>query len=158
MSDVPPTPPGLTGDDDDGGGFPLEQAALAVAGAGVVLAAAAAYAFGAFEARSVALGAGLMAADVYVLGRVIRVFFGGPESDTAGSSRTFWGFVGFAKLFLLFGGVWWLMSANLVDPLGLAAGIAALPIGLGVTAFSSSARMATARKNRGNGPPPSARD
>jgi hypothetical protein len=132
----------------DEGELSLNVAAGSVAGFGVLLAVVAGLLFGRYAAESTAAGAGLVALDVYVLGRVIRALY-----DPSGrSNKALWGFIGVAKLLVLFGGSWWLLSAELVHPLGLAAGIVALPLGLAVAAVSMSARAA----NRGTGSPASA--
>ena len=144
------------GDDGDDGGdgadgeLSLGVAAASVAAFGVLLAALAGFSLGAHAAESVGAGAALVALDVYVLGRVVRALFAPPDaSGGAHASRALWGFVGVAKLFVLFGGAWWLLSSGRAHPLGLAAGIAALPLGLSVAAVSMSARSA----NRGRRTP-----
>ncbi len=133
-----------SGADSVDGELSLNVAAGSVAGFGVILAGVAWITFGAFAAESVGAGAALVALDVYVLGRVVRSLF-----DPASSNKVLWGFLGVAKLFGLFGGSWWLLSSGLVHPLGLAAGIVALPLGLAAAAVSMSASAA----NRGRRSP-----
>jgi hypothetical protein len=137
------------GGDPYEGELSLGIAAGSVAAFGVILAGVAWVAFGAFAAESVAVGAALVALDLYVLGRVIRALFAPPGADGSGANKALWTFIGFAKLFVLFGGSWWLLASGLVHPLGLAAGIVALPLGLAVAAVSMSARAA----NRGRRSP-----
>ena len=146
MNDVADSLP--SGDDATDGELSLGVAAGSVAAFGVLFAAVAWLLFDRDAAISTAAGAAIVALDVYVLGRVVRALFD-PES---GSSKPLWAFLGIAKLFLLFGGSWWLLSTGWVHALGLAAGIAALPLGLSVSAVSMSARAA----NRGRGSPASA--
>jgi hypothetical protein len=132
------------------GELSLGVAAGAVVGFGVILAGVAGITFGAFAAESVGAGAALVALDVYVLGRVVRALFDGSDANGGGgSNKALWGFIGIAKLFGLFGGSWWLLASGLVHPLGLAAGIVALPLGLAVAAVSMSASAA----NRGTRSP-----
>ncbi len=144
MNDVAETASNDTGE----GELSLSVAASSVAGFGVLLAVVAGVLFGRYAAESVAVGAGLVALDVYVLGRVVRALF----DPTGRSNKRLWGFLGIAKLFVLLGGSWWLLASGLVHPLGLAAGIVALPLGLAVSAVSMSARSG----NRGTRSTPSA--
>ncbi len=151
MNDVADATSSDTGHD---GELSLGIAAGSVAAFGVLLAAVAGFLFGLHAAVSTGAGAGLVALDVYVLGRVIRALYDAPgqRGGSRRSNKALWGFIGVAKLLVLFGGSWWLLSAELVHPLGLAAGIVALPLGLAVAAVSMSASAA----NRGTGSPASA--
>jgi hypothetical protein len=141
MNDLAETGPAET--DEDGGELSLNVAAGSVAAFGVLLAAAAAFLFGRYASVSVGVGAGMVALDVYVLGRVVQALY----DPSRRANKAVWGFIGVAKLLLLFGGCWWLLSSGFVHPLGLAAGIFALPLGLAVAAVSMSAR-ATNRGRR----------
>ncbi|HEX9620866.1 MAG TPA: hypothetical protein VF989_12075 [Polyangiaceae bacterium] len=96
-------------------------AGIALVGAVVVLASLAME--GSEAALSAFAGAGLAVANLWVLGRLVRGFFGGS------GPRAPWGLVALVKSGLLFVGAYALFRAG-VMPLYLALGYASLPVGV----------------------------
>jgi hypothetical protein len=62
--------------------------------------------------------------NLYVLARTVVALLSG------GSQMSGWGVVGLLKLIVLFGGVWSLFRAGVVDVLPFAIGFGALPLGV----------------------------
>ena len=121
-------------------GQALARASLTILGAGALVAVVAVAVAGFAPAISVAIGTLIAASDTWLLGRIVRSLM----SNEPGTNRGLWGLLGLTKLFVLFGGVWWLLSTGLVSGLAFAAGIASLPFGLVI--FTLLPPLAPARK------------
>ncbi|AKU97453.1 hypothetical protein AKJ09_04117 [Labilithrix luteola] len=63
------------------------------------------------------------------------------SSESASSEKdgkrggTLWGIFAFFKLFILFGGIWVLLTKRMVDPIPLVVGYGVLPLGIAASAF-----------------------
>jgi hypothetical protein len=108
----------------------VQLALVAVASAGAVFAMGALVGWGARTAASTAVGAVIAVANLWVMKRIVRAFLG-----QSGSGRAIWGLVGAVKFTLLLGGVWMLLSRRLLDPLPLAVGYGALPVGIALAGW-----------------------
>jgi hypothetical protein len=112
-------------------------ALVGVAAFGAMLAAGAWAVFGGRMALSVAVGAAIAALNLYGLARILGGIVVARTEGDPGSGM--WGIFAIVKVFALFGGVWLLMSAHLVDPLALVVGWGALPIGIAAGSLNSDA-------------------
>lgn len=79
---------------------------------------------GAGTARSIAIGAAVAAANLWVITIVVRGMLGGKRS------RVPWPLIAVAKMGALFGGLYLLLTNGWVDLLPLLVGLGALPIGI----------------------------
>lgn len=111
----------LTHTEKDGS---MARAMWAVALVGVATTVAAAFLGGALAARSVALGAAVAAANLWVITVVVRGMLGGKQS------RVPWPLVAVLKMGVLFGGLYLMLEGGWVDLLPLLAGYGALPLGI----------------------------
>jgi hypothetical protein len=118
------------GDDDDGGDegatgdASMRAAILSVFGCGMCFVVAGAALYGLRAGLGVLLGALLATLNLWVFARVGQAFV-----SRAGNTAP-WSVVAVLKLVLLFGGVWVVLKTEVVSPLALAAGYAALPFGV----------------------------
>jgi hypothetical protein len=112
----------------------LRQAIVAVAVTGAVLALAMLFLSGIRASFSAAVGAGVACANLYVLGRAVAAML------ERGSFASAWRLVGLLKMILLFGGVWLLLTAGIVDPIPLVVGLGALPLGLALGSMLGAGR------------------
>lgn len=112
--------------------------------------------YGAHAAFSVAVGAAIAVANLLMLRAIIRALIRGPEEpkDSAGedpdekSSQDHaeigrrggvaWAVFAVLKIFLLFGGVWILLTRGLVAPIPLVVGYGVLPLGIAMASLWSS--------------------
>jgi hypothetical protein len=106
-------------------------AMVAVGSLGVLMAATAAYTWGARMAFSVGTGSLIATSNLYVLSRIVGAMVKG------GAGAGAWGVVALVKMVVLFGGIWILMTHGLVDPMGLVVGYGALPIGIAIGSLVS---------------------
>ena len=119
---------------DEGPDPRIENAIVAVASVGALFAAFAFVLFRVATGISVTAGAVVATLNLYALGKIIAAFTG----EKAGSA--FWKVLGVSKIFLLFGGVWLLLSKGLVDPIPFVVGLGSLPIGLSIGSMLPSRR------------------
>ncbi|MBX3207690.1 MAG: ATP synthase subunit I [Labilithrix sp.] len=149
-------PPSDAGDDsseppaDDTG-----RAAKAAALLGCVLALGALGTHGARAAASVLVGAAIAVANLLTMRAIIRALIQPPaEPDDAATGKgkdertnhertgrrggAAWGIFAAFKILLLFGGVWILLTRELVDPMPLVIGYGVLPLGIAASALWSS--------------------
>jgi dipeptide/tripeptide permease len=138
---------------DDNGLSAVKAAAIL----GAIFTVAAAGLYGARAALSVAVGAGIAVANLLMLRAIIRALIRGPEEppkDSAGdepdekSSQDHaeigrrggvaWAVFAVLKIFLLFGGVWILLTRGLVAPIPLVVGYGVLPLGIAAASLWSS--------------------
>jgi hypothetical protein len=103
-------------------------AALLVVGAGLTA--------GLPCAASVMTGAVLALANLYVLARIVATI-AVPPTEGAPNARLVWSVMAMGKFIVLFGGVWFLMTRHLVDPIELLVGTGCLPIGIAIGAVVS---------------------
>lgn len=100
------------------------RALWAVALVGFATTVVAAFLGGALAARSVALGAIVAAANLWVITVVVRGMLGGKKS------RVPWPLIAVLKMGVLFGGLYLFLKSGWVDLLPLLAGYGALPLGI----------------------------
>jgi hypothetical protein len=124
-------------------------ALVAVGAFGAMFAIGAGIGWGARAGLSVLTGAAVAVANLYGLARILGALVGARSESQATSG--IWGILALVKVFVLFGGVWLLMSADLVDPLPLVVGWGALPIGIALGSILSDK---TARSHAKEAPPP----
>jgi hypothetical protein len=109
----------------------MQTALAAVACFGVVFAMAAAVFGDGRAALSVAIGAAIAAANLFVLAQIVAGVIG--RSGNAG----IWGVFAVAKMLVLFLGLWLLMTKGLVSPIPLLVGYGSLPIGIAIGSLVS---------------------
>lgn len=102
----------------------MARAMWAVALVGVAGTLVAALLGGAAAARSVAIGAAVAGANLWVITLVVRGMLGGKKS------RVPWPLLAVLKMAVLFGGLYLLLKSGWVDLLPLLAGYGALPLGI----------------------------
>jgi hypothetical protein len=110
---------------------------LAVALSGAAFAVAAGGVFGARSALSVAVGAGIATANLWVLGRIVAALLPSEAAGARAQSRAGWVLVAMLKMVGLVGLLWLLMRHGWVSPLSLMAGFGALPIGIAIGSLVS---------------------
>lgn len=114
-----------------GGDRAFRRAFLAVALCGAALSFGSAVLRGPAVAGSVLAGALIGLANLYVLARIVAVI-AVPHSDARANAAFAWGVIAFGKLMVLCGGMWFLMTHHLVDPIALVVGYGALPFGIAI--------------------------
>ena len=102
----------------------MARAMWAVLLVGAAATVVGAFVSGAHTARSIALGAAVAAANLWVITVVVRGMLGGKRS------RVPWPLIAVAKMGVLFGGLYLLLTNGWVDLLPLLVGLGALPIGV----------------------------
>jgi hypothetical protein len=115
----------------------LVSAMVAVGLSGAAMAITAAFLWGNRMAISVSTGATIAASNLYVLARIVHALLDGNRDGSGGSNAGGWGVIAVTKMFFLFGGIWWVMTRGLVDPIGLVVGYGSLPIGIAIGAIVS---------------------
>jgi hypothetical protein len=137
--------------EDDAPNDDTAQSAKAAAILGGVFALVALGTYGTRAACSVLVGAGIAVANLLTMRAIIRALVRAPEKSEksenpsedkkpAGWGSIAWGlFAGF-KILILFGGVWILLTRNVVDPMPLVVGYGVLPLGITASALWSSLR------------------
>lgn len=148
MSDPPEGTAGTSG------GAPRPDAALKLATASVAVLAVcfslvALLAAGGRAALGVAVGGAIAVANLVVFALVVRGVL------TGGTRGRMWILVGIVKIFLLFGGVWWLLDSGVASAVALIAGYGALPLGIAIGGFIAP-RPAAEGSADGPGPTASA--
>lgn len=111
------------------GDAPMRAAIASVFFSGLCLALAAFAAFDVQTGFSALVGGLLATANLVVFARVGQAFM-----EREGNTVP-WAMVAMLKLVFLFGGVWFVLKNNLVSGLGLAAGYAALPLGVTIASL-----------------------
>lgn len=138
---------------DDNGLAAVKAAAIL----GAIFTLAAAGLYGGRTALSVAVGAGIAIANLLMLRAIIRALIrapGEPEGSEAEGSTgekspqdhaeigrrggVAWAVFAVLKIFLLFGGVWILLTRGLVAPIPLVIGYGVLPLGIAAASLWSS--------------------
>lgn len=145
--------------DDD-----AKTSAVAAAVLGAALALGALALFGGRAAFSVSVGAAIAVSNLLMLRAIIRAIVRPPDeleeaepeagegeagpreqdprAHTSAGKRggAAWGVFAILKIFILFGGVWLLLTKHLVDPIPLVVGYGVLPLGISASALISSLR------------------
>jgi hypothetical protein len=139
----------------------IGRASKAAAAIGAVFALAALSLYGTRSAISVVVGVAIAVANLLTMRAIIRALIQAPEEpdpkaspgedskgdgekrtpDHAGAGRrggVAWGVFAVLKIFILFGGVWILLTRGLVDPMPLVVGYGVLPLGIAASALWSS--------------------
>jgi hypothetical protein len=116
----------------------LRRSLVGVVLSGAVLSAGALLVLGVREAVSVAAGAAIAAGNLWILSRIVAALLGASE-PRQGSTRTagLWAAIALLKMFGLFALVWLLMRYEVVSPLWMVVGFAALPAGIAFGAVAS---------------------
>jgi hypothetical protein len=102
----------------------VRQSIVAVAVVGLVGAVAAFWLGGVASARSVAIGAAIGVANLWLLAQMVRGFL------TRKGALAPWGVIAVLKFVVLFGAMYVLVKSGLVNLLPCAIGFGALPIGI----------------------------
>ncbi|MBX3260459.1 MAG: ATP synthase subunit I [Labilithrix sp.] len=148
----PTEPPGEPSDDTG-------RAAKAAAMLGAALALGALATHGPRAAASVLVGAAIAVANLLTMRAIIRALIRAPAevedaqadtpTDHAKTGRrggAAWALFAALKIVILFGGVWILLTRELVDPMALVIGYGVLPLGIVASALWSS--LVTRAKHR----------
>jgi hypothetical protein len=130
------------------------QAAKAAALLGAIFSVAGSVLYGTRTGGSVAIGAFIAVANLLMMRAIIRSVLTPPPDDTeekkgseaqdpkhrAAGRRggVAWGVFAVLKIFLLFGGVWILLTRHMVDPIPLVVGYGVLPLGIAASSLWSS--------------------
>jgi hypothetical protein len=110
-------------------------AIVGVAAMGGLFAVGGGVGFGLRVGISVAVGALIAVGNLYGLARIVGALLGSRAEGDPGSGM--WGVLAVVKILGLFGGVWLLLGAHLVEPIGLVVGWGALPVGVTLATFFS---------------------
>jgi hypothetical protein len=110
----------------------MRRVLAAVAITGAVLSVGALAVSGLWSAFSVAVGAAIATANLWVLARVVRALLPTDAEGARTQSRGAWALVAALKMVGLFGVVWLLMRHGVVAPLSLVVGLGSLPIGIAI--------------------------
>jgi len=110
---------------------------LAVALSGAALTVATFAFFGAWRALPVALGSGIAAGNLWVLGRIVAALLPSEAAGARAQSKAGWVLVAMLKMVGLVGLLWLLMRHGGISPLALMAGFGALPIGIAIGSLVS---------------------
>ncbi len=133
-----------------------KDAALAATAIGAVMTIVALGVYGGRTATSVAIGAAIAISNLLTLRAIIRAIIRPPEDqidegadapdaprDHKGEGKrggTAWGIFALLKILFLFGGIWFLLTRGLVDPIPLVVGYGVLPLGIASSSLLSSLR------------------
>ena len=140
------------GDNGPEGGTPrphgldarMRRSIVAVALVGVAMTVVTFPVFGLFTAFSVATGAAIATANLWILARIVSALL--PDESAAHKAKDGkggWALLALLKLFGLVAAVWLLMRHGVVSPLPLMVGFGALPIGIAIGALVSDRSAAS---------------
>jgi hypothetical protein len=107
----------------------MRAAILFVLASGLGLAVAGLAFFGLRAGLGVAIGGALATANLWVFAQVGQAFVARKGNTVS------WGVVAVLKLVVLLGGVWLILTSGVVSALSLAAGYAALPLGITIASL-----------------------
>jgi hypothetical protein len=133
------------------------QAAKAAALLGAIFSLAGSVLYGTRTGGSVAIGAFIAVANLLMMRAIIRSVLTPPPDEDAEEKKgseaqdpkhraagrrggVAWGIFAVLKIFLLFGGVWILLTRHMVDPIPLVVGYGVLPLGIAASSLWSSLR------------------
>jgi hypothetical protein len=115
---------------DDGAGDAMMRASIRfVLASGLGLSIAGLAFLGLRAGLGAAIGGALATANLWVFAQVGQAFMARKGNTVS------WGVVAVLKLVVLFGGVWLILSSGVVSALSLAAGYAALPLGITIASL-----------------------
>jgi hypothetical protein len=115
-------------------------------------------AFGTHDAKtgfSVAIGAAIAVANLVTMRAIVRALVRAPDEEGEAGEETdpkkdhraagkrggaAWGVFALLKIFILFGGIWILLSKGLVAPIPLVVGYGVLPLGIAAAGLWNSLR------------------
>lgn len=135
-----------------------KTAAIAAAVLGAAFSVAALGLYGGRTAASVALGAAIAVANLLTMRAIVRALVrapidepeedgkdedASPDRDHRGAGRrggAAWGVFALLKLFILFGGIWMLLTRGMVAPIPLVVGYGVLPLGIAAAGLWGSLR------------------
>ena len=109
---------------------------LSVSVAGVLIIVTMSIGVGAAAGYSAGLGVVTALSNLYVLSRIVSAL-AVPHVDSKQNAAFAWGVIALGKIMVLFGGLWFLMTRHLVDPIPLVVGYGSLPIGIAIGAVVS---------------------
>jgi hypothetical protein len=113
-------------------GLTLRVSLWSILGLAAVFASVALFGAGSKASLSVAVGAGLGAADLWALGRIVRGML------VPGGAVGAWVALGMLKLGVVFGALYVLIRSGFADILPLALGLATLPLGIVIAQIVST--------------------
>ncbi len=138
--------------DDENETDDIGRSVVAAAVLGGAFALVALGVYGTRSACSVLVGAAIGIANLVTMRAIIRALVNtsaetdqteGSDGDPKRTSRgagVAWGIFAAFKMLILFGGVWILLTRQLVDPMPLVVGYGVLPLGIAASALWSSLR------------------
>jgi hypothetical protein len=129
----------------------MRRSIASVACTGGAMALLALFTFGAWSAFSVAVGAAIATANLWVLARVIAALLPSESEGARAQSRAGWGLVAALKMLGLLAVVWLLMRHGVVSPIAMVVGLGSLPIGIAIGSLVSD-RSAASEDEPGNRP------
>ena len=148
MSDRNDDPHEPTEEPDDEPNDDTGDAAKAAAILGGVFAIGALALYGPRAALSVVVGAVIAVANLLTMRAIIHALVRVPseEDERAGKTTSTAASIGWAllaafKILIIFGGIWFLLTRRLVDPMPLVVGYGVLPLGIAGSAIWSSIRQ-----------------
>jgi hypothetical protein len=104
---------------------------------GIALALSALALGGSTAALSVAMGAALACANLWVMAKVVSALLPEDAAGAARQSRFAWALVAALKMAVLLGMMWLLMRQGFVSPLATLVGLLSLPIGIAIGSLVS---------------------
>ncbi|MBX3233744.1 MAG: ATP synthase subunit I [Labilithrix sp.] len=132
----------------------VTRAAKVAAVLGVVFTVAALGLYDVRTAAGVFVGALIAVANLVTMRAIIRALVQTPESDDAKPAPSndehksagrrggvAWGIFAVLKILVLFGGIWLLLSRQLVEPMPLVVGYGVLPLGIAASSLLNSLRV-----------------
>jgi hypothetical protein len=116
-----------------------------VASFGVLFTLGAAIVGDGWTALSVAIGAAIATANLFVLAQIVAAMVAatseaeaeGEAKASQGSTAGVWGIFAVVKMLVLFAGMWLLMTKGIVAPIPLVVGYGSLPIGIAIGSLVS---------------------
>jgi hypothetical protein len=102
----------------------LQLSASAVAVLAVIISVIGTVVFGGRAGLGAGIGGAIAVANLVVFALVVRGVLAG------GQRGRLWALVGILKIFLLFGGVWWVLKSGVTSAVALIFGYGALPLGI----------------------------
>jgi len=115
----------------------MRRCLAGVAISGAVLAVGALAVANLWSGFSVAVGAAVATANLWVLARIVHALLPNDAAGARAQSRAGWSLVAALKMVGLVGVVWLLMRHGVVSPVPMMVGLGALPIGIAIGSLVS---------------------
>ena len=115
----------------------MRRCLAGVAISGAVLAVGALAVANLWSGFSVAVGAAVATANLWVLARIVHALLPNDAAGARAQSRAGWALVAALKMVGLVGVVWLLMRHGVVSPVPMMVGLGALPIGIAIGSLVS---------------------